>query len=124
MYRHKLKKCMNSFINKVRRLGKKAFQLAGEIADGALSWMCPVPYLLRNGIPALHTAAVGRSALPPLVAHVMVALSQDRHSVLATGHQLLDTLVNLPFYTKMFADAGRSDVGTRCSCTQFGNLMK
>jgi hypothetical protein len=28
------------------------------------------------------------------------------HSVLAAGHQLLDTLANLPFYTKMFADAG------------------
>lgn len=91
----------------ISTLGKKAFQLAGEIADGALSWMCPVPYLLRTGIPALRTAAAanGRSA-PPLVAHVMVALSQDRHSVLATGHQLLDTLANLPFYTKMFAEAG------------------
>jgi alkanesulfonate monooxygenase SsuD/methylene tetrahydromethanopterin reductase-like flavin-dependent oxidoreductase (luciferase family) len=41
----------------VSTLGKKAFQLAGEIADGALSWMCPVPYLLRTGIPALRTAA-------------------------------------------------------------------
>jgi alkanesulfonate monooxygenase SsuD/methylene tetrahydromethanopterin reductase-like flavin-dependent oxidoreductase (luciferase family) len=81
----------------ISTLGKKAFQLAGEIADGALSWMCPVPYLLRTGIPALRTAAaaVGRSA-PPLVAHVMVALSQDRHSVLAAGHQLRDTLANLP----------------------------
>jgi alkanesulfonate monooxygenase SsuD/methylene tetrahydromethanopterin reductase-like flavin-dependent oxidoreductase (luciferase family) len=59
----------------ISTLGKKAFQLAGEIADGALSWVCPVPYLLRTGIPALRTAAaaVGRSA-PPLVAHVSVAL--------------------------------------------------
>ena len=61
----------------ISTLGKKAFQLAGEIADGALSAMCPVPYLLRTGIPALRTAAAanGRSA-PPLVAHVMVALSR------------------------------------------------
>ena len=32
----------------VSTLGKKAFQLAGEIADGALSWICPVPYLLAD----------------------------------------------------------------------------
>ena len=91
----------------VSTLGKKAFQLAGEIADGALSWICPVPYLLRTGIPTLRTAAAaaGRSA-PPLVAHVSVALTEDRHSVLAAGHQMLDFYAKLPFYTKMFADAG------------------
>jgi F420-dependent oxidoreductase-like protein len=91
----------------ISTLGMKAFQLAGEIANGALSWVCPVQYLRRTGIPALRTAAAanGRSA-PPLVAHVMVALSQDRHSVLATGHQLLDMYAKFPFYVKMFADAG------------------
>jgi F420-dependent oxidoreductase-like protein len=92
----------------ISTLGKKAFQLAGEIADGALSWMCPVPYLLRTGIPALCTAAaaVGRSAAPPLVAHISVALTEDRRSVLAAGHQMLDFYAKLPFYAKMFADAG------------------
>jgi alkanesulfonate monooxygenase SsuD/methylene tetrahydromethanopterin reductase-like flavin-dependent oxidoreductase (luciferase family) len=91
----------------ISTLGKKAFQLAGQIADGALSWVCPVPYLLRTGIPALRTsaAAVGRSA-PPLVAHISVALSEDRGSVLAAGHQMLDFYAKLPFYAKMFADAG------------------
>jgi F420-dependent oxidoreductase-like protein len=91
----------------ISTLGKKAFQLAGEIADGALSWMCPVPYLLRTGIPALRTsaAAVERSA-PPLVAHISVALTDDRRSVLAAGHQMLDFYAKLPFYAKMFADAG------------------
>jgi F420-dependent oxidoreductase-like protein len=93
----------------ISTLGSKAFQLAGEIADGALSAICPVPYLLRTGLPALRTAAAanGRSAPPPpLVAHVPVALSQDRHSVMASGHQLLDMYAKLPFYAKMFADAG------------------
>jgi hypothetical protein len=40
------------------------------------------------------------------VAHVSVALSQDRDSVLAAGHQLLDMYAKFPFYAKMFADAG------------------
>jgi alkanesulfonate monooxygenase SsuD/methylene tetrahydromethanopterin reductase-like flavin-dependent oxidoreductase (luciferase family) len=67
-------------------LGVKAFQLAGEISDGALSWACPVPYLIRTGIPALHraAAAANRQSAPPLVANISVALSQDRDSVLAT----------------------------------------
>jgi alkanesulfonate monooxygenase SsuD/methylene tetrahydromethanopterin reductase-like flavin-dependent oxidoreductase (luciferase family) len=91
----------------ISTLGMKAFQLAGEIADGALSWACPVPYLIRTGIPALRTAAAAnRRSAPPLVAHVPVALSQDRHSVLAAGHQLLDMYAKFPFYAKMFADAG------------------
>ena len=91
----------------ISTLGMKAFQLAGEIADGAISWVCPVPYLIRTGIPALRTAAAAnRRSAPPLVAHVPVALSQDRHSVLAAGHQLLDMYAKFPFYAKMFADAG------------------
>ena len=35
-----------------------------------------------------------------------MALSQDRDSVLAAGHQLLDMYAKFPFYAKMFADAG------------------
>jgi alkanesulfonate monooxygenase SsuD/methylene tetrahydromethanopterin reductase-like flavin-dependent oxidoreductase (luciferase family) len=51
----------------VSALGEKAFRLAGEIADGALSWVCPVPYLLDTGLPALRKGAsiAGRSASPP-----------------------------------------------------------
>ena len=92
----------------ISTLGKKAFQLAGEIADGALSWMCPVPYLLNTGIPLLHKAATtnGRSKFPPLVAHVPVALSQDRDSVMVAGHQMFDMYSKFPFYVKMFAEAG------------------
>jgi alkanesulfonate monooxygenase SsuD/methylene tetrahydromethanopterin reductase-like flavin-dependent oxidoreductase (luciferase family) len=81
--------------------------LAGEISDGAISWVCPVPYLLYTGIPALRSAAVAsRRSAPPLVAYVSVALSQNHNSVLAAGHQLFDMYSKLPFYVKMFSDAG------------------
>ena len=92
----------------ISTLGKKAFQLAGEIADGALSWMCPVPYLLHTGIPLLRKAATanGRSKPLPLVAHVPVALSQDRDSVMVAGHKMFEMYSKFPFYVKMFADAG------------------
>ena len=90
----------------ISTLGEKAFQLAGRIADGAISWVCPVPYLLCTGIPALRmsAAAVGRSA-PPMVAHVLVALSEDRNSILSAGHQLLDFYAKVPFYANMFSNA-------------------
>ena len=92
----------------ISTLGKKAFELAGEVADGALSWMCPIPYLLQTGIPSLRKAAAanGRSNTPPLVAHVPVAFSQDHNSVMVAGHKMFDMYTKLPFYVKMFADAG------------------
>jgi alkanesulfonate monooxygenase SsuD/methylene tetrahydromethanopterin reductase-like flavin-dependent oxidoreductase (luciferase family) len=93
----------------VSALGEKAFQLAGEIADGALSWLCPVPYLFHTGLPALRKGAsiTGRSASPPpLVAHVLVALTKDRNLATAAGHQFIDFYTRLPFYVKMFTSAG------------------
>ena len=48
-------------------------------------------------------AAAGRSA-PILVAHVPVALSEDRASVLSAGHRFLDFYA--PFFANMFSNAG------------------
>lgn len=41
----------------ISALGEKAFRLAGEIADGAISWVCPVPYLLDTALSALRAGA-------------------------------------------------------------------
>ncbi|GHO85883.1 LLM class flavin-dependent oxidoreductase [Dictyobacter formicarum] len=84
-----------------------AFQLAGEIADGALPWLCPVPYLLKTAIPALRQSAArhGRSA-PPVVAHVLVAMSDDRQAALSATRKQIERYGKLPFYANMFADAG------------------
>jgi alkanesulfonate monooxygenase SsuD/methylene tetrahydromethanopterin reductase-like flavin-dependent oxidoreductase (luciferase family) len=114
----------------VSALGEKAFQLAGEIADGALSWLCPVPYLLHTGLPALRKGAsiAGRSASPPpLVAHVLVALTTDRHLAMATGHQFIDNLwmiTSRPFYVKMFTSAGfPTTLGSAAPDTLVDNLV-
>ncbi len=84
-----------------------AFELAGEVSDGAISWVCPVSYLLEKALPALQAGAAknGRSA-PPLIAHIPVALSQDRQAVLAATRKQLGRYGKLPFYAAMFADAG------------------
>lgn len=92
----------------ISALREGAFHLAGEISDGAISWLCPVPYLLEKALPALRAGATqsGRPT-PPLVAHIPVAFSQNRQAVLAAGHQQISRrYARLPFYAKMFADAG------------------
>ena len=91
----------------VSALREGAYYVAGEVADGAISWVSPVPYLLNRALPALRAGA-GRvaRAVPPLVAHVPVALSQDRSAVLAAARKQLGRYGRLPFYASMFAEAG------------------
>lgn len=91
----------------ISALREGAYSLAGEVADGAISWVSPVPYLLNKALPALRAGAAksGRS-VPPLVAHIPVALSQDRQAVLAATRRQLGRYGRLPFYAGMFAEAG------------------
>ncbi|GER92162.1 LLM class F420-dependent oxidoreductase [Dictyobacter vulcani] len=91
----------------VSTLRAGAFKLAGEISDGALPWLCPIPYLLKTGLPVLRQAAAeqGRTP-PPLVAHVLVAMSEDRSAVTSATRSQISRYGKLPFYANMFADAG------------------
>ena len=58
----------------ISALRPNAFRLAGEIADGAISWVTPIDYLTRTALPQLQAGAeaMGRER-PPLIAHVPVA---------------------------------------------------
>jgi F420-dependent oxidoreductase-like protein len=91
----------------ISALREGAFHLAGEVADGAISWLCPVPYLVDRALPALRAgAAKSERTVPPLVAHIPVALEQDKQAVLAAARRRIATYGRLPFYANMFADAG------------------
>lgn len=91
----------------ISALREGAFRLAGEVADGAISWVCPVLYLLEKALPALRSgAAKSGRPVPPLVAHIPVALGHDRQTVLAAARKQLGRYRRLPFYANMFADAG------------------
>jgi F420-dependent oxidoreductase-like protein len=84
-----------------------AFRMAGEIADGAISWVCPVPYLVKTALPAMREGAEqARRPVPPLVAHVPVAVTGSRSAVLAAARAALGHYGRLPFYVQMFEDAG------------------
>ncbi len=91
----------------ISALGEGAYRLAGEVADGAISWNCPPPYLRAVALPALRAGARGAGrATPPLVAHVWVALNTDAGAVRSAARQRLSGYAHLPFYANMFAAAG------------------
>jgi F420-dependent oxidoreductase-like protein len=91
----------------ISALSEGAFRLAGEIADGAISWVAPVPYLVSTGLPAIAEGAgtAGRPA-PPLIAHVPVAVTTDRRAALDATARDFGGYGSLPFYARMFAAAG------------------
>jgi len=91
----------------ISALGEKAFRLAGEVADGAISWVCPVPYLLNTAMPALRAGAeASNRPAPPLVAHVLVSMSTDEVAVQAAAAKRVSFYTKAPFYTHMFEAAG------------------
>jgi F420-dependent oxidoreductase-like protein len=91
----------------VSALGEEAFRLAGEIADGAISWVCPVPYLLDKALPALRAGAQAHDRpVPPLVAHIPIAMSTNEAAVHEAAMSRISYYTKAPFYAHMFAEAG------------------
>jgi alkanesulfonate monooxygenase SsuD/methylene tetrahydromethanopterin reductase-like flavin-dependent oxidoreductase (luciferase family) len=83
------------------------FRTCGELADGAISWVCPLPYLRDVAVPAIREGAsrAGRAA-PPLVAHVPVSVSEDAGAVRKGATEQLGRYPRIPYYSQMFQDAG------------------
>ncbi len=88
-------------------LRTNGFRLCGEIAEGAISWVCPLPYLRDVAVPAIKAGAAkaGREA-PPLVAHVPVVVSDDADAVREAARRQIGFYPRVPFYSQMFVDAG------------------
>ncbi|MCM8745995.1 LLM class flavin-dependent oxidoreductase [Thermomicrobium sp. CFH 73360] len=89
-------------------LRPKAFHLAGEIADGVLSWMCPPHYIHQQAVPALEAGAqaAGRSRRPRLVVHVPVVMTTDVGTMREKARPVVGLYGRMPFYAEMFATAG------------------
>ncbi len=88
-------------------LRRRAFELCGAEADGAISWVCPGVYLRDVAVPALKAGAeqAGRHA-PPLIAHAPVCVHDNPDEVYAAARQQMGFYPRAPFYANMFADAG------------------
>ncbi|MBM3140669.1 MAG: LLM class flavin-dependent oxidoreductase [Chloroflexi bacterium] len=88
-------------------LRPRSYEVCGELADGAISWMTPKPFLIQEALPAIRRGAqrAGRPA-PPLIAHVPIAVNEDRAAVHALAQGQLANYSRTPFYQAMFAAAG------------------
>ena len=94
-------------------LRRRSYQLCGEEADGAISWVCPAAYLRDSALPAMTDAAqrAGRPT-PPLIAHAIVAVDEDAEAVRRAVREQMAMYVRLPFYAQMFVDAGFPEAQT------------
>lgn len=88
-------------------LQRGSFELCGAEADGAISWVCPGPYLRDVALPAMKKGAerAGRP-VPPLIAHVPVCLHDNADEVRAAFREQFGNYPKLPFYQRMFIASG------------------
>lgn len=91
----------------VSALRTGAFHLAGQLADGAISWLCPASYLRDHAVPAMREGALSAGRpLPRLVAHVPVVMTEHREVMLDVARPQVSIYGRLPFYAAMFQNAG------------------
>lgn len=104
-------------------LRPRSFEACGELADGAISWMCPKPYLFEAALPAIARGAerAGRAA-PPLVAHAPMLVTDDPDGVRKLIGQL-GRYAQVPFYQAMFAAAGYPNAADGYSDELLDNLV-
>jgi F420-dependent oxidoreductase-like protein len=88
-------------------LRQGSFELCGEVADGAISWVCPRAYLRDSALPAMQKGAdaAGR-AVPPLIAHAPVVVHDNYEEVRTAFREQFGNYPRLPFYRRMLIAAG------------------
>jgi alkanesulfonate monooxygenase SsuD/methylene tetrahydromethanopterin reductase-like flavin-dependent oxidoreductase (luciferase family) len=95
----------------ISALRQGAFTLAGEITDGAISWLCPLKHLLTAGIAGLESGAgkAGRAARPQLIMHAAVCVDDSVNEAREAGIRMFHRHMQQPFYTAMLEDAGYTE---------------
>jgi len=85
-----------------------SYELAGETAEGAISWVSPSEFLRDVARPALLAGAAkrGGGASLRLVGHAFGLVSDDEPAVKQLGRERLTSYTRLTFYQEMFAAAG------------------
>jgi F420-dependent oxidoreductase-like protein len=97
-------------------LREGSFRTCGELADGAISWVCPWDYLRKTAPPALAAgAAKAGRPIPPLIAHVPIAVHDSVDEVRQAAREQVGFYARVPFYAAMFAEAGFPDAGAGMS---------
>ena len=83
------------------------FEFCGSEADGAISWVCPGPYLRDVAVPSMKAGAAqtGRP-VPPLIAHATVCVHDEPEEASEAFRQQMRFYPTRPSYKGMFVDAG------------------
>ena len=93
-------------------LNEGAFALCGEVADGAISWLCPPAYVRSRALPALRRGAARAGRVPPpVVLHVPICQEEDPKRVAAAASAAFGAYTTYQFYSDMFAAAGHPPNG-------------
>ncbi|MBI3637010.1 MAG: LLM class flavin-dependent oxidoreductase [Candidatus Rokubacteria bacterium] len=90
-------------------LSTRMCELAGEIADGAILWLCPPAYVRDVAVPALERGRrrAGKTLAGfTIVSAVPVAITDDRNSALPAFRAELARYLTLPYYRAMLEAAG------------------
>ena len=88
-------------------LRAKSFALAGELTDGAISWMCAREYIRDVAAPALARGAEAAGRVrPALVTHVPLVVSTNEAAVRAQVPVQFGFYLKVIMYQRMFQDAG------------------
>ena len=91
-------------------LRRRSFEVCGEVADGAISWVCPGTYLRDVALPAMQEGAkkAGRDT-PPLIAHAPVCVHDKPDEARAAAKEQLAMYPRSPFYQQMFVASGHPE---------------
>ena len=92
----------------ISALRGSSYELAGEIADGAISWITPAPFLRDVARPAFDAGTTKRvdGRKPILVGQVFAVVTDNSAEALSTARGRLAAYARLPFYQEMFVAAG------------------
>jgi 5,10-methylenetetrahydromethanopterin reductase len=93
----------------VGALSPRMVQVAGELADGVVTWLAG-PRSLEVLVPSLQSAAAGRPA-PRVVAAVAVAVTDDVAGARAAAELAFARYNALENYRRQFAREGVASVG-------------
>ncbi|MEO8745204.1 MAG: LLM class flavin-dependent oxidoreductase [Candidatus Dormiibacterota bacterium] len=93
----------------ISALNPRMLELAGELSDGVVLWMCSPSHIRDHVIPAV-TAGREKAGKTmegfEIVAAVPVCLTSDRGGAQAVFRKTVERYANLPYYRKMMDASG------------------
>lgn len=94
----------------VAALGPQMLQVAGELADGTITWMTGIDVVADHVVPAISRAAAGRAA-PRVVVALPVCVTSDADHARAAAERHFLVYRQLPSYRQSLGRGGSEGAG-------------